>query len=72
MVRKKSEKVEEKQPEIKTEENKKQSKDDLAFLKEKVEKLKTHLGKNKHDYKTKRTLLIKRAKVIKLENYRAR
>lgn len=70
MARKKSEKTEEKSAEVK--QSKKPVKDDLASLKERVEKLKIHLSKNKHDYKTKRTLSIKQAKILKLEKYRAK
>ena len=35
-----------------------------------VEKLKKHLAKNKHDQTTKRALLIKEARLIKLKRYR--
>lgn len=45
---------------------------DIKDLDSKVEKLKKHLEKNKHDYKTKRTLLIKSAKLRKLQQYRKR
>ena len=48
------------------------SKDDIASLTEKVEKLKKHLEKNKHDYRTKRILMIKEAKLNKLRKYRKR
>jgi ribosomal protein S15P/S13E len=37
-----------------------------------AEKLKKHLAKHKHDYRTKRALTIKKARLKKLEEYRAR
>ena len=43
---------------------------DIKNLKESTEKLKKHLSINKQDYKTKRTLLIKEAKLRKLEKIR--
>ena len=43
---------------------------DIENLRHRVEKLKKHLEKNKHDYKTKRTLAIKEAKLKKLIKYR--
>lgn len=51
------------------EENSKEDKD-IKNLTSTVEKLKAHLQKNKHDYKTKRALLIKEAKLRKLRGYR--
>ena len=45
---------------------------DIKNLRARVEKLKAHIQKNKHDYKTKRTLQIKEAKLRKLEAYRKR
>jgi len=43
---------------------------DIQNLKARVEALKKHLSKNKHDYRTKRTLQIKQAKLRKLLNYK--
>ena len=48
------------------------SKDDIKNLTSTVEKLKEHLQKNNHDYRTKRTLLIKEAKLRKLKAYKER
>ena len=45
---------------------------DMEDLKVRIEKLKTHLEKNKQDNRTKRTLLIKEAKLRKLKKYRER
>lgn len=72
MARKKTEKTEEKPAEAKAEHDKKPVKDDITCLKERVENLKSHLSKNKHDYKTKRTLQIKQSKLIKLQKFVAR
>ena len=43
---------------------------DIANLTKKVETLKKHSGKHKHDYRTKRALGIKSAKLNKLKKYR--
>ena len=43
---------------------------DIKNLSAEVEKLKRHLAKNPHDFRTKRTLFIKEAKLHKLERYR--
>jgi len=45
--------------------------DDVS-LEKRIGKLKKHLLKNKHDYKTKRTLQIKEAKLRKLRIYKER
>ena len=45
---------------------------DIKHLAAKVEKLKKHLQKHKHDYRTKRALTIKEAKLKKLKEYRER
>jgi len=45
---------------------------DIQDLEARIEKLKKHLEKNKHDFRTKRALLIKEAKLRKLKNYRKR
>lgn len=45
---------------------------DIINLKKNVEMLKKHMEKNKHDFKTKRILTIKEAKLEKLKKYRAR
>ncbi len=39
---------------------------DIKNIQARIQKLEKHLGKNKHDNATKRTLLIKRAKLRKL------
>lgn len=54
------------------ERHKKETPSEIEFLKAIIERLKNHLAKNKHDYKTKRTLLIKEAKLHKLERYKGR
>jgi len=43
---------------------------DITDLEKRIEKLKKHLEKNKHDYTTKRILSIKQAKLRKLKKYR--
>jgi ribosomal protein S15P/S13E len=43
---------------------------DIKNLEKRIEKLKKHLSKNKHDYTTRRILMIKEAKLRKLKNYR--
>ena len=45
---------------------------DIKNLEATEEKLKNHLKKNIHDYKTKRALLIREAKLRKLKNYKKR
>ena len=42
---------------------------DIQHIRRSVEQLKKHLLKNKHDFKTKRTLSIKAARLRKLEAY---
>lgn len=44
---------------------------DLENLKSKVQKLEKHLEKNKHDQKTKRSLIITKAKLKKVTEYLA-
>lgn len=46
------------------------SHDEIKNITSKVEKLKQHLIKNKHDYKTKRALQIEEAKLRKLKKYK--
>jgi len=41
---------------------------DIKNLKEKIEQLKKHISIHKHDFKTKRTLLIKQGKLKKLSS----
>jgi len=43
---------------------------DIKYLTATVEKLKKHLQKHKHDYRTKRALTIKEAKLKKLKEYK--
>jgi small subunit ribosomal protein S15 len=43
---------------------------DLINLQKKVETLKKHIIKNKHDYRTKRILIINEARLTKFKKYR--
>ncbi len=43
---------------------------DITNLKKRIAALKQHLAKNKHDYKSRISLLVKEAKLRKLEKYR--
>ncbi len=45
---------------------------DIKYLTATVEKLKKHFQKHKHDYRTKRALTIKEAKLKKLKEYKER
>lgn len=54
---------------MKEEIKKSAEKDDIKNLTAKIEKLRKHLEKNKKDYKTKRALTIKEAKLRKLKKY---
>ena len=53
-------------------ENSKYENADLKNLKNKVEKLETHLAKNKGDKKTGRSMIISRAKLKKVKDYVAK
>jgi len=43
---------------------------EIKNLEVRIEKLKRHMEKNKHDYKTKRTLLTIEARLNKFKNYK--
>ena len=53
-------------------ENKLEPKSDVFNLQARVDKLEKQIEKNKHDYKTKRILSIKKAKLRKLNIYKSR
>lgn len=53
-------------------ENKIETNPDMHNLEKKAEKLAKHIAKHKHDYKTKRALIIKQARIRKLKKYLTR